>query len=407
MDLCTSLLGELAYFKMMNIKPNFSDLSRRYHMDRHTIAKYFKNGGKIIKKRKNQKSVYDDFQDEIIELFSKPGVTKTAVFYYLCDKYPNTFNKNYSSFKSYTLRKDIVPAKTNVVPHIRFETKPGEQLQVDWKESLSMTSSEGETIDFHIYTATLGFSRTHLFIYSKTKTTEDFIRCTIESLRRLGGLPKHILTDNMSAVVSIKNGTKDKNYKIVQFEKDLGLKIKLCKARSPETKGKDESSNRFISWLLPYDGKFKDENELIDIIKKVNVQVNNTINRTTNIPPIVLFKKEKEYLSPLPNSLMLDSYIQDTITQVVPPTLLVSYKGSGYSVPPNFINKRVKLYPIDNKLYIYYNDFLITVHPLSSNKFNYKYNHYYDALSSRISNVDNSIEDMANNNLKLLDNIKK
>ena len=204
-------------------------------------------------------------------MFSKPGVTKTAVFYYLCDKYPNTFNKNYSSFKSYTLRKDIVPAKTNVVPHIRFETKPGEQLQVDWKESLSMTSSEGETIDFHIYTATLGFSRTHLFIYSKTKTTEDFIRCTIESLRRLGGLPKHILTDNMSAVVSIKNGTKDKNYKIVQFEKDLGLKIKLCKARSPETKGKDESSNRFISWLLPYDGKFKDKNELIDIIKKVNV----------------------------------------------------------------------------------------------------------------------------------------
>lgn len=407
MDLCTNLLGELAYFKMMNIKPNFSDLSRRYHIDRHTIAKYYKNGGRLIKKRKNQKSLYDNFQDEIIELLSQPGVTKTAAYHYLCNKYPDTFNRNYSSFKSYTLRKDIVPTKVEVIPHVRFETKPGEQLQVDWKESLSMTSSEGEVIDFHIYTATLGYSRTHLFIYSKTKTTEDFIRCTIEALRRIGGLPKHILTDNMSAVVSIRNGTKDKNYKIVQFEKDLGLKIRLCKARSPETKGKDESSNRFISWLLPYDGKFKDENELIDIIKKVNEQVNNTINRTTNVPPIVLFKKEKEYLSPLPSTIMLESYIQDTITQVVPSTLLVRYKGSGYSVPQKFINKRVTIYPIDNKLYIYYNNYLVTVHSLSLNKFNYKYEHYYDALSSRISNSDNSIEEMANSNLKLFDNIKK
>ncbi len=318
MDLCTNLLGEFAYFKMMNIKPNFSDLSRRYNVDRHTISKYYKNGGKVIKQRKNQKSIYDDFSDEIIQLLSQPGVTKVAAYQYLCGKYPDTFHQNYSSFKSYTLVKDIIPTKTKIVPHLRFETNPGEQLQVDWKETLIMTSSLGVPITFHIYTATLCYSRLHLFIYSKTKATEDFIRCTIETLRKLGGIPKHILTDNMTAVVSIRNGTKDKNYKILQFEKDLGMKIRLCKARSPETKGKDESSNRFISWLLPYDNKFKDENELIDIINKVNSQVNQQINRTTNIPPITLFKKEKEYLSPIPNKLLLDSYVEGVLTQVVP-----------------------------------------------------------------------------------------
>ena len=405
MDLCTNLLGELAYFKMMNIKPNFSDLSRRYNVDRHTISKYYKNGGKVIKQRKNQKSIYDDFSDEIIQLLSQPGVTKVAAYQYLCGKYPDTFHQNYSSFKSYTLRKDIIPTKTKIVPHPRFETNPGEQLQVDWKETITMTSSLGVPITFHIYTATLGYSRLHLFIYSKTKTTEDFIRCTIETLRKLGGIPKHILTDNMTAVVSIRNGTKDKNYKILQFEKDLGMKIRLCKARSPETKGKDESSNRFISWLLPYDNKFKDENELIDIINKVNSQVNQQINRTTNIPPITLFKKEKEYLSPIPNKLLLDSYVEGVLTQVVPSTLLVNFKGSGYSVPPKFINKRVKLFPIDDKLYIYYNDFLVTVHPISSNHFNYKSEHYIEALKPKFNSSDNSIEDMADKNLKLLENL--
>ena len=408
MDAYTNLLGELTYLKHMNIKPNFSDLSRRYHMDRHTIAKYYRNGGKIIKKRKNQNSFYDNFQEEIIELLSQPGVSKMAVFQYLSNKYPDTFHPNYNTFKSYTLRKDIRLSKTKNVPHVRFLTKPGDQLQVDWKESLSMTSKYGETIDFNIFSATLGFSRFHLFIYSKSKTTEDFIRCTIESLKRLGGIPNHILTDNMTAVVSIKNGTKSKNYKIVQFEKDLGLKIKLCKVRSPETKGKDESSNRFLSWLLPYDGKFENEADLINIINTINIQCNRQINRTTNIPPITLFSKEKEYLSPLPNSILLDSYIEGVITQVVPSTLLVSYKGSGYSLPPQFINKRVKLVPIDNKLYIYYNDSLVTVHHLSSNPFNYKKDHYIEALSSRISNKSSKdIDDFASSNLELFEKYYK
>ena len=127
---------------------------------------------------------------------------------------------------------------------------------------------------------------------------------------------------------------------------------------------------------MPYDGKFADESELISIIDKINQQVNRQSNRTTNMPPITLFSKEKEYLKPLPNKLLLESYIEGVLTQTVPSTLLVSYKGSGYSVPPKFINKRVKLIPIDNKLYIYYNELLVTVHSLSSNIFNYKNEHY-------------------------------
>lgn len=50
MDTYINILGDLTYLKQMNIKPNFSDLSRKYHINRHTIAKYYKNGGKIIKK---------------------------------------------------------------------------------------------------------------------------------------------------------------------------------------------------------------------------------------------------------------------------------------------------------------------------------------------------------------------
>lgn len=32
------------------------------------------------------------------------------------------------------------------MPHVRYETKPGQQLQVDWKENLRMTSIHSEVI---------------------------------------------------------------------------------------------------------------------------------------------------------------------------------------------------------------------------------------------------------------------
>ena len=163
-------------------------------------------------------------------------------------------------------------------------------------------------------------------------------------------------------VVSITNGSKRKHQKIRAFEKDTGIKIKLCKARSPQTKGKDESANRFVSWLNAYDGEIKNEEQLIHLIKKINRPVNDTINQTTKMPLHALFEKEKEYLRTLPNKVMLDGYVDNIITQIVPPTLLITYNGSGYSVPTKFINKRVKLIPIENKLYVYFNTEFVTVH---------------------------------------------
>ena len=44
--------------------------------------------------------------------------------------------------------------------------------------------------------------------------------------------------------------------------KEAGFEIKMCKVRSPQTKGKVESSNRFLSRLMAYQGDFEGEDEL-------------------------------------------------------------------------------------------------------------------------------------------------
>lgn len=392
--------------KEMDIKPNYSELSRKYDLDRHTIKKYYDNDGVKIKDRKRKHSKYDKYLDEIKEIMQNTAVSIVALYHYLDHKYPDD-NLNYNGLKAYTISKGITRKGISTIPHVRYETKPGEQLQVVWKEDLKMTSKNGEVFEFNLYGATLGYSRLHTFVYSKTRTTEDFLRCTIDVLNSIGGKTATIKTDNMAAVVSITNGYKKKHNIIKQFEKDLDVKIRLCEVRTPETKGKVESSNRFMSWLEPYNYKFEDETELIEIIKIINKQINEQINQTTSIPPIKLFNKEKEYLLPLPSKVLLESYISNVTTQIVPATLLVTYNGKGYSVSKRYIGKRVKICPISDKLYIYFNTDLISFHDMSSNKFNYKKEHYAEALKTRIKNDDVDIDKISEENLKLLERVGK
>lgn len=403
-----NLLGALTLFTMEKIKPNYSELERKYGINRKTIRKYHLNQGKPSRKSPQRLSKLDPYKEEIAEKMKIPGMTYQAVYQYLKAKYPesNAF-KSVTTFRWYVREKlKISKVKTKLQPHLRFETPPGKQLQVDWKEDITMISKHGELIAFNLMTATWGYSRLHLWRYSKTKTTQDFIRCLIDIFNQSGGIPQEVLTDNMSAVVSINGGKKRKHPIIIQFEKDCGFKLRLTKIRSPETKGKDESSNRFVQWLRPYNHQFENEQELITIIQKVNQAVNQQINQTTQLPPATLFRKEKETLSPLPPKVHLQTYLSQMNSQIVPATCLVRYQGSEYSVPVDLINKRVELLVINDQLYIYHNTKCVVIHRLSKQRFNYQRDHYITALQ-RHYHDEEALHKQVDENLKLLSKISK
>lgn len=105
------------------IKPNFSDLSRRYKVDRKTIRKYYDSGGISKRKQVKRSSKFDRYRDEIIELMVKPSVTKKAVFRYLENKYKGEIEWNYNTFKWYT-RVQGISLRKSTVPHPAYETLP-------------------------------------------------------------------------------------------------------------------------------------------------------------------------------------------------------------------------------------------------------------------------------------------
>lgn len=390
---------ELLVMKTLNIKPNFSELSRIYKVDRRTIKRYnegySRENTKVIRKSK-----LDKFKEEIKEKLELPGVTITGLYQY--------FRKEedigtYSNFYKYIKKCNLKPLKNNKA-HLRYETEFGQQLQFDWKEDIKMVSKHGELFEFNIFSSTLGASRLHVFIYSKFKTRIDVQRCLIKTFEYIGGVPKELLTDNMSSIVDTKTQTFFKEFKI--FTNDMQTKPKKCKPRHPYTKGKDESANRFMSWLIPYNNEFEDEQELIKIISEINLKVNRQVNSTIGVAPIMLFNKEKEYLQPLPNSKIMDQYLIDTVRVKISNESLFYYKGKKYSVPNKFINYTLDVQEDNNKLYVYYNKELITIHAISEKNINYKEEHYIDGLTNILKNkTQEQIETLAKQNLENLNRL--
>lgn len=390
---------ELLIMKTLNIKPNFSELSRIYKIDRRTIKKY--NNGycreniKIIRKSK-----LDNLKDEIKEKLELPGITVTGLYQYFSK---DTNIGTYSNFYKYINKHKLKPKKNNKT-HLRFETDMGKQLQFDWKEDIKMISKHGEIFEFNILSSTLGASRLHVFIYSRFKTRIDVQRSLIKTFEYIGGLPEELLTDNMSSIVNTKIGEFSDEFKV--FIKDIGIDAKKCKPRHPYTKGKDESANRFMSWLIPYNHEFENEEELIKIIKEINLKVNRQVNSTIGVAPIILFNKEKEYLKPLPNQKIMEQYLINTKQIKISKESLFYYKGKRYSVPNKYIEHTLSLQEGNNKLYVYYNKELITIHEISEKNINYKEEHYIEGLSEILKNkTQEQIEELAKKNLENLNKL--
>ena len=390
--------------KTEGIKPNYSALAKIYNVDRRTVKKQYL--GLTNQKAKTKRtSKLDKYQGIIKDKLNIPGSNKKAVYMYLKEKVDEDIG-SYSNFRKYTLKyKDLlIPKKEDI--HLRFETEMGKQLQFDWKGPIKLFNKSNVEFEFYIFSATLCASRMHVYFYSKFLTLESVERCLIKTFEYLNGVPQECLTDNMACILTYDKTDFNNDFK--NFAKDIGFIIKRCKSRKPETKGKDESCNRFVNWLLPYNNEFESEDELIEIIQRITDQVNAEVSQTTNMKRTTLFRKEKEYLQPLPNERIINKYLDNMLPVKVNNELLIYYKGCQYSVPKKYINQTVKLKEFDNKLYIYYNKHLIATHEITNKKINYNENHYYEALKTIMPyKTEEEIKELAIKNLELLGKISK
>ena len=353
-------------------------MARIMGCDPRTVKRYLngyepKKKGKVIKGSK-----LDNFKETIISKL-EVGCTSMSIFKFIQ-------KEGYEG--SYSLVADFVQKhKEEQIRKatIRYETAPGLQAQVDWKENLKMISKNGELFEVNIFLMVLGYSRMKFIKLTSDKTQKTLFACMNEAFEYFGGVPKEILFDNMATVVDRANsriGNVKLNTKFLQYSKDIGFNPITCRIYRPQTKGKVESLAKLIDRLLVYNNEFETYEELEKIVTMFMKEINNEISQATNMKPIQRLEKETKYLLPLPNQDILIAYTTSPKEYKVSKESMVTYKGQKYSVPTYLIGKSVSIKETDEYIHIYYTTNLITKHEKSKKFLNYHKEHIVDILKT-------------------------
>lgn len=203
-------------------------------------------------------------------------------------------------------RHDFRQRSKNEEELVRFETKPGKQMQVDWiefpKEGLSA------------FVATLGYSRMSYVQYVTDEKLETLIACHMNAFAYFGGVPEEVLYDNMKTVILERNvygkGKHRFHPTFADFAKHCGFAIRVCRPYRAKTKGKVERFNHYLrySFHKPLVVKLKMLGVTSMSVELANAEVLRWLEQVANARvhqemlscPCDLLKEEREALGALP-----------------------------------------------------------------------------------------------------------
>jgi len=127
----------------------------------------------------------------------------------------------------------------------RFETEPGLQAQVDWKEC-GRWNIEGELVKLYAFVMVLGYSRKPFVLFTTNMKLSTVLKAHLLAFAWYGAVPREILYDNMKTAWQYVSGQWMVNPGLVKLALACGFTPRRCRVRRPQTKGKVE---RFIGYL--------------------------------------------------------------------------------------------------------------------------------------------------------------
>ena len=386
------------------MKVNCSKLARQLNCDRRTVSRYVelaKNGKKPTKRVYQKKT--DGFE-KIIEEKVKTTAPAIAIYHYLVKNHG--YKGSYSTLKRYIHNLNIEKQHNAI---IRFETDPGIQAQVDWKESLKFKTKDGETIKFNVFLMILGFSRTKFLMVTETRDLQQVEFSLACVFRYFGGVPHEILFDNMRSIID-KARTQysepvfNENFKV--FAEDCGFVPKACVAYRPETKGKVEVTAKLMNRLKVYSGDITGFDDIRQIASELNDELNSAVCQATGKKPFDLLEAEKPFLLKT-NLGILTGYFIDNVKRKVSKESMISYEGKKYSVPPEYIGKKVDISDAGSGFDISFNGHFVRHWEKSSKMMNFDHTDYLEIarLSSLRRLDDDEIKLIAERNLEIYDKL--
>lgn len=224
--------------------------------------------------------------------------------------------------------------------HRPWVTEPGMWLQYDF--------GDGPVIDgvkTILFCAWVAWSRFRVVLALRDKTMPSVFAALDVSMRRIGGVPTYVLTDNEKTVtVEHVAGIAVRNPQMLAFARHYGVTVHTCEPADPASKGGSESTVKLAKAdLVPKDtnllsayGSFA---ELEAACASFCDQVNTRIHRVTRRAPVDMLAEEQARLHRLP--IVAHTIAFGLTRTVAAKTPMVAFEGGQYSVPHHLLAQQV------------------------------------------------------------------
>ncbi len=180
------------------------------------------------------------------------------------------------------------------------------------------------------FSAILCYSRMRFATFVKRCDVETLIRCMMEAFEYFGGLPKAALTDRMKSVLlEMEDKTPRWNARFADFMASIGVAPRVCKAFTPQTKGKIERTIGFVKKNFWPGISFTDIDDLNRQAAAWCERINSRVHGTTHERPSE--RREQEPLAPLPQAFAWERFA--TEERKVGWDGYFSYDGVLYGLP--------------------------------------------------------------------------
>lgn len=283
-------------------------------------------------------------REEIINLITRklePVKPKTA-FLIIQEKYG--LSVSYGTFKLF-VREHVFDIKKKDIP-LRIELPPGKEIQLDYgRVGLFYDSLEKRNRIVWAFCGKLSFSRLPYIEFVYSQNQETFVASNINMLEFFGGTTEFLTTDNLKAAV-IKPDLYDPklNHAYAEFAEHYGTFINPCRVGKGDDKGKVE---RMIPQARELFRRLKEVHPTFNL-RELNeaargwclFEYGKKKHGTTGVPPVELFKEERQHLKSLPETRFeIPEWKEVTVSS----DRFFSFKGKYYAMPADYRGKKLNV----------------------------------------------------------------
>jgi transposase len=192
-------------------------------------------------------------------------------------------------------------------PVVRFETAPGQQMQVDFT---TIRRGRDRLLGF---VATMGFSRATFVRFTTSEQFTDWRDGLVAAFEYFGGVPREVLFDNAKSVIIERDcygpGLHRWHAGMLECAHEYGFQLRVCRPYRARTKGKVERFNGYLkrSFLVPLAATLRAGGLTLDVdtanrevLRWLNEVANTREHGTTGIAPCVRLIEDQAHLSALP-----------------------------------------------------------------------------------------------------------